>query len=194
MFPPPRSGATRGGCGSSRRAARCRSPAIRRSARRTCWRAIGEITLDGASDAIVFEEGVGPVPVTIRARAAQPDLRAALGGEAARGRAARPTRETLATMLSLEPDDLLGGHWSPQRVSCGLPFLFVPGARSRRGRASRACASTSGSGRSGNAWAPMVFVFARDAGARRARTSAPGCSRPASASRKTRPPAPPAPR
>ena len=29
-------------------------------------------------------------------------------------------------MLGLEVDDLLGGEWSPQIMSCGLPFLFVP--------------------------------------------------------------------
>jgi trans-2,3-dihydro-3-hydroxyanthranilate isomerase len=36
------------------------------------------------------------------------------------------SRETLAGMLSIEPNDLLDGEYAPQGVSCGLPFLMVP--------------------------------------------------------------------
>jgi trans-2,3-dihydro-3-hydroxyanthranilate isomerase len=32
----------------------------------------------------------------------------------------------LAGVLGLEVDELLGGNWSPQPFSCGLPFLFIP--------------------------------------------------------------------
>jgi trans-2,3-dihydro-3-hydroxyanthranilate isomerase len=40
----------------------------------------------------------------------------------------KPTvsRETLASMLSLDATDLLDGDYAPQGVSCGLPFLLVP--------------------------------------------------------------------
>ena len=36
------------------------------------------------------------------------------------------SRETLASMLSLDAKDLLDGDYAPQGVSCGLPFLLVP--------------------------------------------------------------------
>ncbi len=88
--------------------------------------AIGEIPLTGPETRIVLEENVGPVPVVIRARNGKPDF--AQFSVAKLPEVTTPTvsRERLASILSLEPEDMLDGDYSPQTVSCGLPFLLVP--------------------------------------------------------------------
>lgn len=124
--------------------------------------ATGEIALTGDETRIVFEEGVGPVPVTIRAVAG-----AATFAELSVARLPEvlppvPDAGVLAEMLSLGAEDLAGGAYHPQAVSCGLPFTFVPlrnrdavrRARLRLESWERTLAATD---------APMVMVFALDA-------------------------------
>ena len=88
--------------------------------------AIGDIPLTGAETRIVLEENVGPVPVMIRARDGKPEF--AQLSVAKLPEVSQPTvsRERLAAILSLEPNDILDGDFAPQMVSCGLPFLIVP--------------------------------------------------------------------
>jgi trans-2,3-dihydro-3-hydroxyanthranilate isomerase len=86
----------------------------------------GVVKLTGDVTRIVFEEIAGPVPVTIRARKGKVEfcqLTAARKPEADRN---SPSREQIATALSLPVDALRSGAWSPEVVSCGTPFLFVP--------------------------------------------------------------------
>jgi trans-2,3-dihydro-3-hydroxyanthranilate isomerase len=88
--------------------------------------ATGAVPLTGPSTSIVFEEKVGPVPVTIHSKAGKPDfvqLTAAMVPEVG---PPPPSREKLAETLNLPPDSLRSGEWSPQALSCGTPFLFVP--------------------------------------------------------------------
>jgi trans-2,3-dihydro-3-hydroxyanthranilate isomerase len=92
--------------------------------------AIGEVALTGERTTVVFEEQVGPVPVTIRAEQGpvgwQPvfcQLSAALMPQFG---PPPPVSADLAALLSLSPDDLLAGQFMPQAVSCGVPFLFIP--------------------------------------------------------------------
>ncbi|MCY7380903.1 MAG: PhzF family phenazine biosynthesis protein [Gemmatimonadaceae bacterium] len=86
----------------------------------------GEIRLTGDSTRIVLEELVGPVPVTIRSSAGRPVFAQLSVAKLPEVGAPAPSRDELARVLGLEVDDLLGGEWSPQAMSCGLPFLFVP--------------------------------------------------------------------
>ena len=88
--------------------------------------AIGEIPLTGDLTRIVFEENVGPVPVTIRARDGKPEF--AQLSVAMLPQVSEPPvrRERLAELLSLDVQDVLDGEYAPQTVSCGLPFLLVP--------------------------------------------------------------------
>ena len=86
----------------------------------------GALPLTGDTTHIVFEEGVGPIPVTIRARAGRPVFVQFSVARLPEVGAPPPSRDELARVLGLEVDDLLGGDWSPQAMSCGLPFLFVP--------------------------------------------------------------------
>jgi trans-2,3-dihydro-3-hydroxyanthranilate isomerase len=86
----------------------------------------GEIALTGATTRIVLEEKVGPVPVAIRAEGGHPVFSQLSVAQLPTVGAPPPSRDELARVLGLEVDDLLGGEWSPQALSCGLPFLFVP--------------------------------------------------------------------
>jgi trans-2,3-dihydro-3-hydroxyanthranilate isomerase len=88
--------------------------------------AIGEIPLTGDETRIVLEEGVGPVPVLIRARAGKPDF--AQLSVAMLPKMSQPTvsRNELAAMLSLDVSEILDGEYAPENVTCGLPFLIVP--------------------------------------------------------------------
>jgi trans-2,3-dihydro-3-hydroxyanthranilate isomerase len=86
----------------------------------------GEIPLTGELTRIVFEEKVGPVPVSIRARSGRPEFVQFSVARLPEVGPPPPSRDELARVLGLEVDDLLGGEWSPVSMSCGLPFLFVP--------------------------------------------------------------------
>ena len=143
--------------------------------------AIGEIPLVGAETRIVFEEKVGPVPVTIRARDGVPVFAQLSVAKLPEVGPPVPTRKTLADILSLEEKDLLGGHFAPQAVSCGLPFLFVP--LKDRDAVKRSRVRVDQWERTlGNAWASMIMVFSRDPEREgsdiRARMYAPGISVP----------------
>ena len=142
---------------------------------------LGAIPLEGESTSIVFEEQVGPVPVTIRASGGKPVFAQLSVAKLPEVGPPVPTRETLASMLSLEPKDLVGGHFSPQSVSCGLPFLFVP--LKDRAAVKRSRIHTDQWERTlGHAWASMIMVFSRDPEREgsdiRARMYAPGISVP----------------
>jgi trans-2,3-dihydro-3-hydroxyanthranilate isomerase len=88
--------------------------------------AIGEIPLTGETTRIVFEEGVGPVSVAIRAREKRPVFAQLSVAKLPEAGPPPPSREAIAAVLGLEASDLLDGDWSPQPYSCGLPFTFVP--------------------------------------------------------------------
>ena len=123
--------------------------------------AIGEIPLTGDETRIVFEEGVGPVPVTIRATGDKPDfcqLSTAVlpefGPEA-------PPLDAVAAMLSLEVGDL-ALRPPPAPVSCGVPFLFVT-LRDRAGVGRARLRPEVWERVLRGQWAEAVFVFAFDA-------------------------------
>ena len=86
---------------------------------------IGELALTGDETRILLEEGVGDVPVTIRSRAGQPTFAQLSVAKLPEVVAPTPDLAALAEVLSLAPDDFVGGPWAPVAVSCGLPFLMV---------------------------------------------------------------------
>ncbi len=88
--------------------------------------AIGAFPLIGPETKIVLEEGVGPVPVTVRSEHGRPvfaQLTAAMLPEVG---PPPPSAADLAGMLSLANAEVLDSEMSPESVSCGTPFLFVP--------------------------------------------------------------------
>src|ERR1044071_608243 len=88
--------------------------------------AIGAIPMTGAETKIVFEEGAGPVPVTIRTTNGRPEFAQLTAAKLPEVGPPPPSSKTLAAMLSLSPDEMAGGDMHPQAVSCGTPFLLVP--------------------------------------------------------------------
>lgn len=123
---------------------------------------LGDVAITGAETKVTFEEGVGPVPVTIRAADGLPtycELSVARLPELA---PPSPPAEVLAPMLSLGVDDLVGGVFHPQAVSCGLPFTFVPVRTRDAVRRARLKLDLWESALAGTA-AHMVMVFALDA-------------------------------
>jgi trans-2,3-dihydro-3-hydroxyanthranilate isomerase len=120
--------------------------------------AVGEVPLDGAETRVIFEEGVGPVPVTIRAHGGLPVFAALTAAKLPEVGPPPPALRDLAEMLSLQPADLLDGA---EAVSCGVPFLYIPlrdrdAVRRARVRLDRWEELVAGS------WAQEVYVFARD--------------------------------
>lgn len=123
---------------------------------------IGEIPLSGNITRIVFEEGVGPVPVTITTEQGQPFATQLSVAQLPERGAPPPASDALAAILSLDPSELLNGADAPEAFSCGVPFLFialrnrdaVTRARLDRGRWEATLASY---------WAPNLYVFAYDA-------------------------------
>lgn len=143
--------------------------------------AIGEIPLDGDLTRIVFEEGVGPVPIAIRSSQGVPvsaQLSVAMLPEIGPLAA---SRDAIATALGLDRSDLLGDDWSPQALSCGLPFLFVP-VRNLAAVAKARVRMDAWDATLKGTWASELFVFApggeRPGTAFHARMFAPGLNVP----------------
>jgi trans-2,3-dihydro-3-hydroxyanthranilate isomerase len=120
--------------------------------------AIGELSLDCHETLIYLEEGVGSVPVKIQTQDGIPvytELTAPrlpeVGGDP-------PSLRELAALLSLEERDLRSGDYSPQAVSCGVPFLFVP-LCSREAIAKVKLNLECWQHLLSNAWASSVYVF-----------------------------------
>lgn len=86
--------------------------------------AIGDISLEGSETHIVFEEGVGPVPVTIYATDGQLTHTQLSAAQMPETGEAPPSIAELAEVLSLQPDDILSDP-APNAVSCGVGFLYV---------------------------------------------------------------------
>lgn len=124
---------------------------------------IGEVALDGANTSIVFEEGVGPVPVTIRAEGGRPTYCELTAARHPDFGPPPPPVEEIAAVLSLRPDDIRQDGFSPRAVSCGVPFLFVP--LRDEGALARARPDLTIWERSFSRWwAPHLYPFVETAG------------------------------
>ena len=123
--------------------------------------ALGDITLDGDDTPIVFEEGVGPVPVSIHAVDGRPVSATLSAAQMPEIGPEPPSVVKLAALLSLSPDDFAEGELTPQAVSCGVPFLFVP-LRNRDALARASLETSLWKEVLANYWAPHLFLLTRD--------------------------------
>jgi trans-2,3-dihydro-3-hydroxyanthranilate isomerase len=123
--------------------------------------ALGMIPVRGGETRIVFEEGVGAVPVVIRAVKGVPVAAQLTAAQRPEVGPPAPGRSVLADILSLDPADILGGMLAPQAVSCGLPFLIVP-LRDRDAVRRARVRLDHWESWLRSYWAPQVLVFARD--------------------------------
>ena len=114
----------------------------------------------GGESKLVLEEGVGPIPVTVKKTAGSPAFAQFTTAKLAEVGPATPSRGVLAEILSIDAEDILATPMAPQNVSCGLPFLMVPlrsvDAVSRSRVRMEKWETTLKS-----AWAPDIFLFAR---------------------------------
>jgi len=88
--------------------------------------ALAQVPLSGDDTDIVFEEGVGPVPVRIRARDGRPVFTQLTTAVLPEQGAPPPPRDALAAALSLDPGDLVEGADAAESWSAGVPFQCVP--------------------------------------------------------------------
>jgi trans-2,3-dihydro-3-hydroxyanthranilate isomerase len=87
---------------------------------------IGDIPLAGPETRIVFEEGVGPVPVTIRSENGVAGFAQLTAAKLPEVGDPPPAAADLARALGLDASDVLTGTFAPESVSCGVQFLYVP--------------------------------------------------------------------
>jgi trans-2,3-dihydro-3-hydroxyanthranilate isomerase len=122
----------------------------------------GEIPLEGDETRIIFEEGVGPVPVLIRSEKGKPVFAQLTAAKIPEKGPATTDAGVLADVLSLEPSDILyDSTFTPEAVTAGLRFLFVPlrsldalgRARVRQDVWERTLKDS---------WAPEIYVFVED--------------------------------
>lgn len=143
--------------------------------------AIGEIPLSGDTTRIVFEEGVGPVPVTIRAEKGKPVFAQLTAAKLPEIKDPPPRPERLCEILGLEPSHIVSDDMiEPEAVSCGVPFLFIPLGKPEMLSWVKVDIARWEQILKGY-WAPEMFVFSTDAwssifegGHIRARMFAPG--------------------
>ena len=130
--------------------------------------AAGDVALDGDETRLVFEEGVGPVPVLVRRDGAGgPGFCQLSVAQLPSTQGPSPDAAAVAEALSLGTEDLVGGAWAPAGMSCGLPFLMVP-VRSRAAVARARVRIDAWERTLRGTWASEPMVFAMDA-------EAPGC-------------------
>jgi len=138
---------------------------------------IGEIRLSGAVTPIVLEEGVGPVPVSIKAEKGKPGFTQLSVAKLPEFGPPPPSPKELARIVGLDPSDVLTGEFSSEAVSCGTPFLFVP-LKNRNALARASARADDFAAVLKGYWTEHVFYFCNEpelAGSHyRARMFAPG--------------------
>lgn len=122
---------------------------------------IGDIELTGAETRIVFEEKVGPVPVTVRSTGGVPGFAQLSVAQLPEYGPTPPAAHDLARVLGLDSGEVLDGKFGPEAVSCGLPFLFVP-VRDRRTLARARVRLDEFDALLLGYWTSKVFVFCDD--------------------------------
>ncbi|GAC1517163.1 MAG: PhzF family phenazine biosynthesis protein [Gemmatimonadaceae bacterium] len=88
--------------------------------------AIGVIPLEGNAAHIRFEEGVGPVPVAIRAEGGRPSFCQLSVAKLPEVRPVTLGRAAIAELLSLREADIATSPFGVEAVSCGVPYMLVP--------------------------------------------------------------------
>ncbi len=124
--------------------------------------AAGYVRLPAGGGDIVFEEGVGPVPVRVQIEDGRPVFSQLSAARMPEFRPATVSPEQLARMLNLDPADIGAGEDEPEAISCGVPFLFVPLRNLeavRRARLDRGVWERHLAG----GWATEVYVFSYEA-------------------------------
>src|SRR5690349_3270902 len=138
---------------------------------------IGAFPLTGAETRIVLEEGVGPVPVTVRSENGTPGFAQLSVAQLPMVGPPPPSAADLAKCLNLDAGDIRTGEWGPEGRSCGTPFLMVP-VRDRKALAKARVNLDAWEAVLSKYWTDKVFFFCdepeREGSHFRARMFAPG--------------------
>jgi trans-2,3-dihydro-3-hydroxyanthranilate isomerase len=111
---------------------------------------------------IVFEEGVGPVPVTIQLEAGRPTAAQLTAARLPSAGAPPPPAADLAAMLGLEVSDIRQDAYAPEAVSSGgTPFTIIP-LTSRNALARAKLRLDLWERLLANSWAPAVYPICFD--------------------------------
>jgi trans-2,3-dihydro-3-hydroxyanthranilate isomerase len=123
---------------------------------------IGALDLSANPTRIVFEEGVGPVPVTIQLEEGRPVSAQLTAARLPSTGAPPPPAADLASMLGLELHDIRQDHYAPEAVaSGGTPFTIIPLA-SRTALARAKLRLDLWERLLANSWAPEVYPICFD--------------------------------
>lgn len=123
--------------------------------------ATGRVALSGEQTRLGLEENVGLVRVDVQAQAGRPVSARLWAAQLPVFGPPPPERTELAALLSLEVEALAEGRLSPQAVSCGVPFTFIPlRDRAALGRARLDLATWKRL--LAESWAPHVYCLALD--------------------------------
>ena len=114
----------------------------------------------GRETNIVFEEGVGPVPVRVEFENGEPSF-AEMSQPLPKFGPRLDDRAAVAAMLSLNPDDV-DEQLPLEVVSCGVPFLYVPLRTLDAARRARPRADLMERVADEHGVPPQVFVFTRE--------------------------------
>lgn len=88
---------------------------------------IGEIPLDGDETRIVFEEGIGPIHVLIRAKNGKPTFAQLTAAKVPEKANVSWDARVIASVLSLNESDIATDDGAAiEGWSAGLPYLYVP--------------------------------------------------------------------
>jgi trans-2,3-dihydro-3-hydroxyanthranilate isomerase len=87
---------------------------------------IGRIPLGGTETRAVLEEGVGPLEMRIHSLDGKPVNAQFTAAMLPQFGPPPPANSVLASLLSIDENDLLAGEYSPEAVTCGVPFLYIP--------------------------------------------------------------------
>jgi trans-2,3-dihydro-3-hydroxyanthranilate isomerase len=124
--------------------------------------ACGRVPVTGDRTQFVLGQGVGDVPVEIRLVDGKATYAQLTTAQLPQWGPEPPPSETLAAMLSLDPEDVLDDPKDhPQAISCGVPFLFVPLRSMDAVRRARLDWEWSTQWLQGY-WAPQLYIFSRE--------------------------------
>jgi trans-2,3-dihydro-3-hydroxyanthranilate isomerase len=135
--------------------------------------ATGEIEVTGDETRIVFEEGVGPVPVLIKSQDGKPVFTQLTAAKIPQMVNDGYDAAAIADVLSIDVDDIAAKSLAIEAWSAGVPFLFVP-VRSRDALERSRVRTEPWERILKDTPAPEIFVFVGDGeGVIRARMFAP---------------------
>ncbi len=123
--------------------------------------AIGDIDCPAAETSVIFEENIGPIPITIRTPDVEPIYAQFSVAQLPEFGPPAPPPETVAAALSLTVDDLELDATPIQTASCGVPFMYIP-VRHLEGVERARVNQTALEQLPQNPWTSHLYVFTRE--------------------------------